>query len=62
MLELDTRRIKKLNNLNYSSGGVIYWMQRDRRSKNNWALVHAQSLAIKLKVPLTVFLFAQWTF
>ena len=55
MLELDTRRIKKLNNLNYSSGGVIYWMQRDRRSKNNWALVHAQSLAIKLKVPLTVF-------
>ena len=55
MLELDTRRIKKLNNLNYSSGGVIYWMQRDRRSKNNWALIHAQSLAIKLKVPLTVF-------
>ena len=55
MFELDTRRIKKLNNLEYSNGGVVYWMQRDRRSNNNWALVHAQNIAIRLKAPLTVF-------
>ena len=55
MLELDTRRIKKLNKLEYSNGGVVYWMQRDRRSNNNWALVHAQNIAIRLKAPLTVF-------
>ena len=55
MFELDTRRIKKLNNLDYSNGGVIYWMQRDRRSNNNWALLHAQNIAIRLKAPLTVF-------
>ena len=55
MFELDTRRIKKLNNLNYSDGEVVYWMQRDRRLNNNWALVHAQNIAIKLKAPLAVF-------
>ena len=55
MFELDTRRIKKLNNLEYSNGGVVYWMQRDRRSNNNWALLHAQNIAIRLKAPLTVF-------
>ena len=55
MFELDTRRIKKLNKLEYSNGGVVYWMQRDRRSNNNWALVHAQNIAIRLKAPLTVF-------
>ena len=55
MLEFDIRRIKKLNKINYTSGGVVYWMQRDRRFKNNWALIHAQNLALKHKVPLTVF-------
>ena len=55
MFELDTRRIKKLNNLDYSNGEVVYWMQRDRRSNNNWALLHAQNIAIKLKAPLSVF-------
>ena len=49
MFELDTRRIKKLNSLDYSTGDVVYWMQRERRSNNNWALVHAQNIAIKLK-------------
>ena len=30
-------------------------MQRDRRCNDNWALVHAQNLAIKFKAPLTIF-------
>ena len=55
MLEFDIRRSKKLNAINYSGGNVVYWMQRDRRFHNNWALIHAQNIAIKYKVPLTVF-------
>ena len=55
MLEFDIRRSKKLNAINYSGGNVVYWMQRDRRFHNNWALIYAQNIAIKYKVPLTVF-------
>ncbi|HNX90901.1 MAG TPA: deoxyribodipyrimidine photo-lyase [Candidatus Omnitrophota bacterium] len=36
------------------TGPVVYWMSRDQRLKDNWALVHAQELAIKRKVPLVV--------
>ena len=27
------------------SGGVVYWMSRDQRAQDNWALIHAQGLA-----------------
>ena len=55
MLEFDIRRSKKLNSINYNGGNVVYWMQRDRRFHNNWALIHAQNIALKYKAPLTVF-------
>merc|ERR1719491_1394830 len=30
-----------------SSGGqVLYWMSRDQRAQDNWALLHAQELAL----------------
>ena len=35
-------------------GGVVYWMSRDQRAKDNWALLHAQSLAQRHKVGLSV--------
>jgi deoxyribodipyrimidine photo-lyase len=35
-------------------GPVIYWMSRDQRMHDNWALLYAQSLALKLKSPLVV--------
>ena len=60
MLEFDIRRSKKLNSIDYSGGSVVYWMQRDKRFHCNWALIHAQSIALKYKVPLKVFLLAQW--
>uniref|UniRef100_A0A8D9AKC5 Deoxyribodipyrimidine photo-lyase n=1 Tax=Cacopsylla melanoneura TaxID=428564 RepID=A0A8D9AKC5_9HEMI len=34
--------------------GVIYWMFRDERVHDNWALLFAQKLALKNKVPLHV--------
>ncbi|RJR20026.1 MAG: deoxyribodipyrimidine photo-lyase [Nitrospiraceae bacterium] len=33
-------------------GPVLYWMSRDQRMQDNWALCSAQHLALKQKVPL----------
>ncbi|CAD7014739.1 deoxyribodipyrimidine photo-lyase [Ceratitis capitata] len=35
-------------------GGVLYWMSRDARVQDNWALLYAQRLSLKLKLPLFV--------
>ncbi|VEL34185.1 unnamed protein product [Protopolystoma xenopodis] len=34
--------------------GVLYWMSRDQRIQDNWALLYAQRLAIKFKTALHV--------
>lgn len=36
------------------TGPVVYWMSRDQRVSDNWALVHAQNQALERKVPLLV--------
>ena len=35
-------------------GPVVYWMSRDQRVQDNWALLHAQQLAIEWEQPLLV--------
>ncbi|MBZ0220814.1 MAG: deoxyribodipyrimidine photo-lyase [Candidatus Methylomirabilis sp.] len=35
-------------------GPVAYWMSRDQRARDNWALLFAQALAIERKAPLIV--------
>jgi len=35
-------------------GPVIYWMSRDQRAENNWALLSAQAEAMRRKLPLFV--------
>ena len=37
-----------------NTGPVVYWMSRDQRIHDNWALLFAQKLAIEQKMPLTV--------
>ncbi|KAK9889180.1 hypothetical protein WA026_004458 [Henosepilachna vigintioctopunctata] len=37
--------------------GVIYWMLRESRVQDNWALLYAQKLSLKYKVPLHVCFF-----
>jgi len=37
-----------------ASGPVVYWMSRDQRAQDNWALLYAQESAIELKKPLEV--------
>ncbi len=36
------------------AGPVVYWMSRDQRSHDNWALLFAQELALQQKEPLAV--------
>jgi deoxyribodipyrimidine photo-lyase len=33
---------------------VVFWVQRDRRVRDNWALLHAQHIALERKAPLRV--------
>ena len=51
---VDSRRVYKLNDRPLKDGPVVYWMSRDQRVSDNWALLHAQDLALKTKSPLAV--------
>lgn len=51
---MQEERIRKLNHKEYSGGGVVYWMSRDQRASDNWALVRARELAGKYNAHLTV--------
>jgi len=47
-------RVRMLRTGSAHSGPVIYWMSRDQRVQDNWALVHAQDIARERAVPLAV--------
>ncbi|NVN93024.1 MAG: deoxyribodipyrimidine photo-lyase [Desulfuromonadales bacterium] len=47
-------RIHHLNQIPPGNGPVVYWMSRDQRVADNWALIHAQQLALERQVPLAV--------
>lgn len=53
-MKVDSCRIQKQNTLEYSSGKILYWMNRDMRLKDNWALLRAQELAKEYKDELIV--------
>lgn len=48
------QRIVPLNNVGLVPGPVVYWMSRDQRAQDNWALCYAQQLAIQWRQPLAV--------
>jgi deoxyribodipyrimidine photo-lyase len=48
------RIVSKSMDVGDSMGGILYWMSRDQRVQDNWALLYAQRLALKLKRPLHV--------
>jgi deoxyribodipyrimidine photo-lyase len=47
-------RIRMLKAGKAGSGPVIYWMSRDQRVQDNWALLHAQDIALQRAAPLAV--------
>ena len=52
---MHTARIRKLNTqASEGPGPVLYWMSRDQRASDNWALLYAQQVALQKKVSLLV--------
>lgn len=48
------KRARILKDGKTGTGPVIYWMSRDQRMHDNWALLYAQQIAMKQKSPLVV--------
>ncbi len=53
-MSVDERRVRSLNDRAVQDGPVVYWMSRDQRAHDNWALLYAQEKAIERNVPLYV--------
>jgi deoxyribodipyrimidine photo-lyase len=51
---INRARVSPLNEARPGKGPVIYWMSRDQRVRDNWALLYAQELALSLGRPLGV--------
>ena len=47
-------RTRHLKNGVFNGNSVLYWMVRDKRVNDNWALLEAQKIALKNNVPLIV--------
>jgi len=47
-------RVRVIKEGKYDSGPVVYWMSRDQRLRDNWALLYAQQMALEKKQPLLV--------
>jgi len=53
-MKLNPKRILQLNRSEQCRGPVVYWMSRDQRVNDNWALLSAQERAMQMKTPLIV--------
>lgn len=51
---LNPKRIHTYIEGKIAKGPIVYWMQRDQRSNDNWALLFAQELSLKTKNNLVV--------
>lgn len=53
-MEVQPERVRLLNDKEPGNGLVVYWMQRDQRVHENWALLYALQLANERNVGLVV--------
>jgi deoxyribodipyrimidine photo-lyase len=51
---MNEQRIRGLSHGKEGLGPVVYWMSRDQRLEDNWALLYAQQLALQKRQPLAV--------
>ncbi|UCC77144.1 MAG: deoxyribodipyrimidine photo-lyase, partial [Anaerolineales bacterium] len=51
---MNLKRVRTLKEGRSGAGPVAYWMSRDQRAADNWALLYAQELALQRQVPLVV--------
>ena len=54
MMSASYHRSRQLRSSQFNGKYVLYWMRRDKRVHDNWALLEAQQIAIKQRVPLLV--------
>ncbi len=48
------KRVRNVNHKTYTGGPIVYWMSRDQRIEDNWALIYAQEIALEYKQPLAI--------
>jgi len=53
-MKINPKRIRQLNNIKHKSGDIVYWMSRDQRVNDNWALLATQAFAKKYDVNFVV--------
>ncbi|MGD0827885.1 MAG: deoxyribodipyrimidine photo-lyase [Desulfobaccales bacterium] len=51
---MDPRRVRTLKAGDLKKGPMVYWMSRDQRTQDNWALLSSQELSQQHKVPLAI--------
>jgi deoxyribodipyrimidine photo-lyase len=51
---MDSKRIRILKSGKTGKGAVAYWMSRDQRVEDNWALLFASGIALEADVPVVV--------
>jgi len=51
---INEKRVRLLQKGNETNGPVVYWMSRDQRVHDNWALLFSQQIALEKKKPLIV--------
>jgi deoxyribodipyrimidine photo-lyase len=54
MMAMNPKRLRTLKAGDLKKGPIVYWMSRDQRAQDNWALLFSQELSQKEKVPLAV--------
>ncbi|MFW6216960.1 MAG: deoxyribodipyrimidine photo-lyase, partial [Desulfohalobiaceae bacterium] len=62
MHSIDPARIQALNQAEPGDGPVLYWMSREQRIQDNWALLLAQNLALEAGQGLAVIFCLQPSF
>lgn len=54
MSVVNNKRIYQLNNIDYNSGPILYWMSREQRVDDNWGLLYAKEQADYYHQPIVV--------
>nr|CDS28155.1 deoxyribodipyrimidine photo lyase [Hymenolepis microstoma] len=52
--ELPNDVLERMTKPTGTKGSVVYWMNRDQRVQDNWALLFAQRIGIKFSLPLAI--------
>jgi deoxyribodipyrimidine photo-lyase len=51
---MNPKRVRTLRAGDFKKGPIVYWMSREQRTQDNWALLFSQELSQQEKVPLAV--------